>query len=92
MKRLALAVALACVLSGLARAGEMHPTGAVATPTPTPSAATVTGQIHSTGATVPGEIHPTSATPGDIPTNGATVPEGSSTLATIILTLISIVF
>jgi len=58
MRRLTLAIALACVLSGAVRAGEMASTGAVASPTPSP-------------ATVPGEIHPTGATaPGEIPTTG----------------------
>ena len=79
MKRLALAIALACVFSGVARAGEMHPTGAVA-PVP-PSTVTANGEIHSSDATVPGEIH----------TTGATAPQPSSTILTIILTLISIV-
>ena len=41
MRRLALAIALACVLSGMAHAGEIHSTGAVAPPTP--------GEIHTTG-------------------------------------------
>ena len=62
MRRLALAIALACVLSGVVRSGEIHTTGAVATPTPRP-------------AMVPGEIHPTgvvATTPGEIPTTGAT--------------------
>ena len=79
MKRLALAVALACVLSGVTRAGEMHSTGAV--PSPTPSPVTAAGEIPPTGATVAGEI----------PTTGATAPQEPSTVLTIILTLISIV-
>jgi hypothetical protein len=78
MRRLALAIALACILSGAARAGEIPSTGAVAQPTPSPVSAT--GQIHAAGATVPVEIH----------TTGATAPDESSTLLTIILTLISI--
>jgi hypothetical protein len=76
-------MALACVLSGVAHAGEMHSTGAVAPPTP--STVNAAGEIHSTGATAPGEIPSTGATePGEIPTTGATA-------LTIILTLISIV-
>ena len=67
MRRLALAIALACILSGAAYAGEMPSTGAVAQPTPSPVSAT-------------GQIHPA----------GATEPDESSTLLTIILTLISI--
>jgi hypothetical protein len=47
MRRLALAVALACVLSGASRAGEIHSTGAVAPPTPSPTPA----EIHTTDAT-----------------------------------------
>ena len=53
MKRLALAIALACVLSGVARAGEIHTTGAVASPTLTP--VPVAGEIPNTGATAPEE-------------------------------------
>ena len=51
MRRLALAIALAFVLSGGARAGEIHPTGAA--PSPTPSTVTVAGEIPTTGATAP---------------------------------------
>ena len=46
MRRLALAIALACVLSGAARAGEIHTTGAAATPS-----TTTTGEIHGTSET-----------------------------------------
>ena len=60
MRRLTLAVALACVLSGAVRAGEIASTGAVASPTPSP--ATAPGEISSTGATTPGEILSTEAT------------------------------
>ena len=59
MRRLTLAIALACVLSGAAYSGEISSTGAVASPTPSP--ATAPGEIHST-ATAPGEIHSTEAT------------------------------
>jgi hypothetical protein len=73
MRRLALAIALACVLSGVVvRAGEIHTTGAVASPTPTP--VTAAGGMHSTGATVPGEV----------PTNGATVLTIILTLISIV--------
>jgi hypothetical protein len=51
MRRLALAVVLACVLSGIARAGEIPSTGATA-PQPS-STVTTTGEIPSTGATAP---------------------------------------
>jgi hypothetical protein len=77
MRRLALMIAMACVLSGAVRAGEIHTTGAVATPTPSPIIPA--GEIPGTG--VIGEIHST----------GATAPETSSTALTIILTLLSIV-
>jgi len=77
MRRLALAVALACVLSGVIRAGEIHSTGAVGE-IPTPGVGTP-GEIPSTGAATIGEIHTTGA------------PEESSTGLTIILKLVSIV-
>ena len=79
MRRLALAIALACTLSGAARAGEIHTTGAVAQPTP--------GEIHSTGG-VAGEIPTTGVvTTAEIPSTG-----GDSTMVlAIVLTLISIV-
>ena len=44
MKRIVLAVALACALSGSALAGDIHDTGA---PAPAP------GDAHSTGAPTP---------------------------------------
>ena len=59
MRRLALAIALACVLSGVVRSGEIHTTGAVATPTPSP--ATVPGEIHPTGAVATGATVPEEA-------------------------------
>lgn len=49
MKRLALTMALTCVLSGAAYAGDMHSTGAVAPPPP-PSTVTAPGEMSSTGA------------------------------------------
>ena len=76
MRRLALAITLACVLSGVARAGEIHTTGAVAPPPP-PS--TAPGEIHPTGSTAPGEMASTGA------------PEESDTVLTIVLAIISIV-
>jgi len=75
MRRLALAIALACVLSGMAHAGEIHSTGAVAPPTP--------GEIDTTGAAAVGEI----PTTGEVPSTGG----DSTTVLTTILTLISIV-
>ena len=76
MSRLALAIALACVLSGMAHAGEIHSTGAVAPPTP--------GEIHTTGAA--GEIPTTGlVTTGEIPSTGG----DPTTVLGIILTLIS---
>ena len=79
MRRLALAIALACTLSGAARAGEIHTTGAVAQPTP--------GEIHSTGG-VAGEIPTTGVvTTDEISSTGG----DSTTVLAIVLTLISIV-
>lgn len=49
MRRLALAIFLACVLSGVSRAGEIHPTGAVAPPPPPP--ATITENVPAIDAT-----------------------------------------
>ena len=78
MRRLALAIALACVLSGMAHAGEIHSTGAVAPPTP--------GEIHTTGAAAAGEIPSTGVvTTGEIPSTGG----DSTTVLAMILTLIS---
>ncbi len=60
MKRLALAIALACVLSGSALAGDMHSTDA-----PVP------GEIHTPGAAPPGDIPSTDApAPGDMGSGG----------------------
>jgi len=82
MRRLALAIALACVISGAIRAGEIHSTGAVAPSTP--STATTGGEIPTTGVTTTGEIPSTGvAEPGEIHTTGV--------ITTIILTVISIV-
>lgn len=51
MRHLALAVLLACMLSGTARAGEVPSTG-VAAPPPPPTVTTC-GEVPSTGATEP---------------------------------------
>jgi hypothetical protein len=51
MRHLALAVLLAGMLSGTARAGEIPSTGVVAQPTP--NTVTTKGEIPSTGATAP---------------------------------------
>jgi len=57
MRRLALAVVLACVLSGVVCAGEIHTTGAVGdiptTGVPMTGEIPGTGEIHSTGAATP---------------------------------------
>ena len=57
MKRFMLAVALTCVLSVSAIAGEMPTMGAVA-PTPNPIVTTTPGDMPTTGvaSTAPGEI------------------------------------
>jgi len=52
MRRLTLAVVLACALSGIARAGEIPSTGVTAPP-PAPKSASTSGEIPSTGATTP---------------------------------------
>ena len=78
MRRLALTITLACVLSNVVRAGEIPSTGVVATPTPSPVRAY--GEIPSTGLATAAEINNT----------GEAAPEASMAL-TIILTLISIV-
>ena len=85
MRRLILAVVLACALSGIARGGEIPTTGVTPPPPPPPaSSELIPGEIHPAGATAPiaGEIHSTGAT---------TTPEPDSTLLTIILMMISIV-
>jgi len=51
MRRLTLAVVLACALSGVAQAGEIPSTGA--TGLQPPNTASTTGEIPSTGATAP---------------------------------------
>lgn len=79
MKRLALAIAFACVLTGVVRAGEIHTTGAVAPPTP--NTVTAAGEIFTTGEVAAGEV----------PSTGGTAPEASNPVLTIILTLLSIV-
>ena len=75
MKHLALAVLLACMLSGTAHAGEIPSTG-VAAPQPR-STVTTTGEI------------PTSDRTGEIPSGGRST-QASSTLITIIVTLLTI--
>ena len=80
MRRLALAIALACVLSGVIHAGEIHTTGAVAPPPP-PGTVTTTGEIHTTGMATAGESHNT----------GVSALQDSTTVLTVILTLLSIV-
>ena len=76
MRHLALAVVLACVLSGVARAGEI----------PTSDRTTPPG---SSSRVTPGEIHSSDRT-GEIPSGDPTAPEASSTLLTIVLTLLTI--
>ncbi len=77
MRHLALAVVLACMLSGTARAGEI-PTGDRTPPPPPPKSLVMPGEIPSGDWT------------GEIPTSDATAPEASSMLLTIILTLLTI--
>src|ERR1044072_2953781 len=77
MRHLALAVVLACMLTGTAIAGEI-PTGDRTQPPPPPKS-----------LVTPGEI-PASDWAGEIPTSDATALEASSTLITIFLTLLTI--
>ncbi len=51
MRRLTLAVVLACALCGLARAGEIPSTGIIAPPPP-PNPVITSGEVPSTGATI----------------------------------------
>lgn len=50
MRRLTLAVVLACALCGIARAGEIPSTGVIAPPPP-PNPVMTSGEVPSTGAT-----------------------------------------
>lgn len=73
MRHLALAVVLACVLSGVARAGEI-PTSDRTTP-------------HGASTLVtPGEI-PTGDLTGEIPSSDATAPEALVTIIVTLLTI-----
>jgi hypothetical protein len=62
MKRLVLAIALACALTGSALAGEIHSTGA-----PVP------GEIPPSGSPAPGDIPCGTPAPGEVPTVGLSV-------------------
>jgi hypothetical protein len=53
MKRFALAIALACALSGTALAGEIHTTGVQASDPSIPPATASAGEIHTTDAASP---------------------------------------
>jgi hypothetical protein len=77
MRHLALAVVLACMLSGTAWAGEIPSSDR--TPPPPPPKSLLT----------PGEI-PCGDWTGEIPPSDATAAEASSTLLTIFLTLLTI--
>jgi hypothetical protein len=73
MRHFALALVLACVLSGTALAGEIPTSGATA-PQPTPSPVVTAGENHTTDVLA-----------GEVPSTGG----DSTTLLGIILTLIS---
>jgi len=51
MRRLTLAVVLACALCGIAQAGEVPSTGVIAPPPPPNSVMTTSGEVPSTGVT-----------------------------------------
>ena len=80
MRHLAMALALACVFSGVTRAGEIHSTGAIAAPGETPGTGMATG----------GEIPPANGM-GENHNTGATASDASDALLATILTLIDIV-
>ena len=61
MKRFALAIALACALSGSAFAGDGHTVGAPDPPPP--------GDIHGTDSPAPGDGHNVDS-PGEMPISG----------------------
>ena len=60
MRRLALGLVLACALSSIAHAGEIHTTGAVAPPTP---GIVTAGEIPTTSDAVAGEVPSTGGDP-----------------------------
>jgi len=76
MKRLTLAIAFACVLTGVVRAGEIHTTVAGASPAP------------NTKTTAGGSLSSDVVAPGDSPATDATAPRE---VLTIILALLDIV-
>ncbi len=81
MRHLVLAIALACVLSGVARAGEIPTSDRT-----TPQASSSVVRIHSTDAGTP-QLSST----GEIPSTDATEPELSTIVLTILMSIISIV-
>lgn len=64
MKRFAMAIALACALSGTGVAGDVHSTGSPEPAPPPPPQEISTGDSHTTG---------NSATPGEMPTCDVTL-------------------
>lgn len=79
MKRFVIAIALACALSGSALAGDAHSTGVQSTQP-------VTGEIHTAG------VQSTQPLAGDAHTAGLQAPqESSDLLATVILTILSLI-
>lgn len=73
MKRFVIAIALACVLSGTALAGEIHTAGLVPPPPPPGAAQTASpGDIPGVDFTSPDEIPSTGFT-GEMPTCGLSV-------------------
>lgn len=78
MRRLALAIALACIVSGVIHAGEIHTTGVVSPPP------------HGT-VTATGEVPTSVITAEDIPGTNVIAVQDSTTALTIILALFSIV-
>ena len=81
MKRLLIALTLACVLSGTALAGEMPGVGS-----------SVVGDVPITGSTSPGETH-SPPIPGEMPGVGSatssTINTNASLVTTVLLTIIT---
>ncbi len=77
MKRFALAIALACVLSGSALAGDIATPGAPAPSNPPPP-----GEMGNGG----------SLAPGDMGSGGVVGDMGNGGAATVLLTLLDLVF
>jgi len=77
MKRLTLAIAFACVLTGVVRAGEIHTTVAGASPAP------------NTKTTAGGSLSSDAVAPVDIAGTDATAPQEALTIILALLDIVS---